>query len=314
MRSAADSSEKVAPPRPLPTWARPNGARFAAENIGFLAGAALMSLDTVVRSDPPFVGVWRHRLALRAAAATVRMMGRPEEEPELRDAWHLRSPGRALGPAGRHLEAWRALVGRTTLSRDALKQIAASFDLGSATPIDEIFALTAGADQGANPLKAAAQTAAAIYKFYPAAELLALWAADFVLAEKLRWPRPLPLLALHLAEPVVRRAADVRTSRPDDEGWERLVAVVYAKGAATAVDLAGELHRRAEQLLTHASKLRARGAQSVVATLLADDAIAPAARIGGMSDRAMRRLADRLVALGAARELTHRATFRLYGL
>ncbi len=48
--------------------------------------------------------------------------------------------------------------------------------------------------------------------------------------------------------------------------------------------------------------------------LLDDDALSPAARLGGMSDRGMRRLCDRLVALGAARELTGRPTFRLYGL
>jgi hypothetical protein len=35
---------------------------------------------------------------------------------------------------------------------------------------------------------------------------------------------------------------------------------------------------------------------------------------GGMSDRAARRLCDRLVDLGTLRELTGRDTFRLYGV
>jgi len=48
--------------------------------------------------------------------------------------------------------------------------------------------------------------------------------------------------------------------------------------------------------------------------LLDDDAVAAAAPIAGLSDRARRRLFERLVALGAARELTGRPTFRLYGL
>ena len=48
--------------------------------------------------------------------------------------------------------------------------------------------------------------------------------------------------------------------------------------------------------------------------LLADDAISAAAPIAGLSDRARRRLFDRLVALGVARDLTGRPTFRLYGL
>jgi hypothetical protein len=51
----------------------------------------------------------------------------------------------------------------------------------------------------------------------------------------------------------------------------------------------------------------------MVAILLMEDA-QPAAAGKDASDRSTRRLFDRLVALGAVRELTGRSSFRLYGL
>ena len=47
---------------------------------------------------------------------------------------------------------------------------------------------------------------------------------------------------------------------------------------------------------------------------LACDAVAPKSLTSLRSDRAARRFCDRLVELGAVRELTGRDTFRLYGL
>ena len=61
-------------------------------------------------------------------------------------------------------------------------------------------------------------------------------------------------------------------------------------------------------------KLRAKGKTGAIGALLADDAVSAAAPILGSSDRARRRLFERLVSLGAARELSGRKTFRLYGL
>ena len=76
------------------------------------------------------------------------------------------------------------------------------------------------------------------------------------------------------------------------------------------------LDRRSETLIAVAPKLRAKPAQKIVDLLLAQDCVAPAeaARHAPMTDRAARRLFDRLLALGAVHELSGRPTFRLYGL
>ena len=92
------------------------------------------------------------------------------------------------------------------------------------------------------------------------------------------------------------------------------MALSYAHAAFAALELAHDLSRRAARLSDAAPKLRAKGKGRALDALLGDDAVAPATPIPGLTDRARRRLFERLVALGAARELTGRATFRLYGL
>jgi len=69
-------------------------------------------------------------------------------------------------------------------------------------------------------------------------------------------------------------------------------------------------------LLTVAPNLRAKPAKIVVELLLAEDCVSPAeaARQAAMTDRSSRRLFDRLVSLGAVRELSGRETFRMFGL
>ena len=144
------------------------------------------------------------------------------------------------------------------------------------------------------------------------AEPLALFCADAALARALSWPTSLPLLAGELF--LRRGSGDGRRPRPGEPGWMKLVALSYARAALAALDLAQDLSRRAARLADAAPKLRAKGKTGAIEALLADDAVSAAAPIAGLSDRARRRLFDRLVALGAARELTGRAAFRLYGL
>jgi hypothetical protein len=79
-----------------------------------------------------------------------------------------------------------------------------------------------------------------------------------------------------------------------------------------AVRQAADLARRAAHLKAVAPKLRAKGAGDAVAMFLSRDAVVPSAL--PLPDRAARRFCDRLVDLGAVRELTGRDTFRLYGV
>jgi len=131
-----------------------------------------------------------------------------------------------------------------------------------------------------------------------------------VLARRLRWPFALPLLGGPLFA-----GGDRRPGGDVGDGADGTIVFAYAKGAARAVDLLAELGRRAQKLQGTAPKLRAKGAGAALEALLDDDSLSASSKIGGqMSERGARRLFDRLVALGAIRELTGRATFRLYGL
>ncbi|RBP05284.1 uncharacterized protein DUF1403 [Roseiarcus fermentans] len=305
------------PPR-APTWARPSGSfrDLSEAEALYFAGAALSALDSVAKSEPPWAGVFRRRLALKSAAAVAQnLLQRPEDEAALRDAVALGKPGQDFGPAGRVYSAFRRLGGPGDPFRPKRLAVVAA-DLQAPLDLDRAGELAAALEQAAArgrpaPLAAAA-AAAAVIKIRADAEPLALFCADAALARALGWPAALPLLAGELFQ---RRSwGEGRRPRPGETGWAKLAALAYARAALAALDLAQDLSRRAARLADAAPKLRAKGKTGALAALLADDAVAAAAPIPGLSDRARRRLFERLVVLGAARELTGRSTFRLYGL
>jgi Protein of unknown function (DUF1403) len=305
------------PPAPIPAWAREN-ARVGEGDPLFAAGAALALLDAALRHDPPAAGALRSRLALQSAAASAKILRVNADEASLRD---LRfAVGNPLGPAANLLSLWRDLAGRPpSLDPGRIHDAAAALDLALANATTLAESLREHSRAG-DPVSAAAKAAAAICASpdapAPPSEILALWVFDIALAIRLRWPRPLPLIATKILDPILRQPDGGRRPRPGEPAWDKHAAQAIALAGACALDLAAHLSRRSNILLSVAPSLRAKPVLKIVDLLLAEDCAAPAeaARQGPMTDRAARRLFDRLLALGAVRELTGRPAFRLYGL
>jgi hypothetical protein len=317
-RTAANrlDQQTFPPPPALPSWARASG-RADGDPL-FFAGAGLALLDAVLRRDPPAAGALRARLALQSAAAAAKILRLNADDRALRD---LRfAVGEELGPAANLLALWRDLASRPPgLDPGRLAAAAARLDLAPPDPNGLASSHKAWTGEG-DPVSAATKAAAFAFSALPDApaadaEILALWIFDLVLALRLRWPRPLPLIATKLLDPSLRSDGGGRP-RPGETAWEKHATGAIALAAASALDLAADLSRRCQILIAVAPKLRAKPAQRIVGLLLAEDCVSPAeaARQGPMTDRAARRLFDRLVALGAVRELSGRPAFRLYGL
>lgn len=301
----------------VPIWARPRSLVLHDVDAAYSAGAALNSLDNLVRRDFAWAGTWRQRLALQSAAAAVNLSGRREDETALRDTHFLRGMGDDPGPAGHILMAWRRLGSRTTSGdEETVRPVAEQhFGLHWDEALAEVLANAEDMMLSSRPAPVlAAEIAAAVYRARPDAELLAFWLADMLLAQKFRWPIPAPLLMGQASSPVFKSGENRKRIRPGGEGWGRAVFLAYATAAAEACDLAAELTQRAAKLMTVAPKLRAKGSDDVVKLLLTDDAVPGSWSSAKLSARGARRLFDRLGELDAVRELTGRPTFRLYGL
>ncbi|MDR6955659.1 hypothetical protein J2X65_005042 [Ancylobacter sp. 3268] len=309
------SSVPIAVPH-IPGWALPRGPVTHLAEAAFLAGAALNSLDHLVRADPPWAGAWRARLALSCAAAAARHAGRTEDESTLRDAWMLCPADGDPGPAGRRLAAWRRLSERSPGTEPTSLQSTCGLLGISWSP--ELAALPEEIDRlvgegGPAPLVAAAVLRAADTAA-PNAGVLGWWLADQVLARRLRWPLPVPLLMVEAHGAAFRGAGRGGRLRPGDEGFEAALCLAVAQGAARALRCAAEIAPRAARLQAVAPKLRAKGAGEAIARLLDDDAVPGTLATAKLSRWGARRLFERLEALGAVRELTGRSAFRLYGL
>lgn len=298
-------------------WARPRSEVSRDVDAAYLAGAALNSLDNLVRQDFSWAGAWRQRLALQNAASAVNLIGRREDASTLRDSHYLSGASGDPGPSGHLLMAWRRLASRTTYLDEQSVRPVAEQHLGLHWD-DSLAEVVANAEDmvvSSRPAPVlAAEIAAAVYRARPDAELLGFWLADALLAQKFRWPIPVPLLMGQATSPVFKSGENRKRIRSGGQGWGRAVFQAYATAAAEACDLGADLAQRAAQLIAVSPKLRAKGSGDVIKLLLSDDAVPGSWSSSKLSARGARRLFDRLGELGAVRELSGRPTFRLYGL
>ncbi|OWU67693.1 hypothetical protein ATO2_14220 [Roseovarius sp. 22II1-1F6A] len=277
----------------MPPWVTSARAETL-EDVAFLLGAALNHLYLVLGREEVPQALLRDRLALRAAEACMVFSGRPERAGELRDSVHLLRPGDLPGPSGETCLAWRCAVERP-VSVKALDRALTGVEPGR---------IAGWLDHGLGaPVTRAAMVLEVVLREALRADEAALILADAALAQALGWDHVVPLLAAGL------KRADLR-KRGDDLRLACHRALVSS--AVEAVRLSTDLVRRAAHLKAVAPKLRAKGAGDAVEMFLTRDAVAPSAL--PLPDRAARRLCDRLVDLGAVRELTGRDTFRLYGV
>ncbi len=294
------------------------------ETVAFLSGAALATLDVVLR-DPNGTlpgALLRDRMALDAAVACLKLEGRNETASDIRDAVGLARPvrlarperlgraGDALGPAGEMFVAWRRFA-RINLTQSGWKD-----RLGKLLPASMAEAVSELGSLSGTPVGQASQILAAVLREFPRHEAAALMLADLTLARAIGWDRPVPLLAAYMTRKDIRAIAD--------GAGDPVLRVHRAMIAACdgAIRRAADLARRATKLQAIAPKLRAKGSDEALALFLSHDAVSPSGMLSpmvkgtsvAMTDRAARRLCDRLVELGVVRELTGRPTFRLYGV
>lgn len=288
----------------LPGWITAASTQHP-EDAAFRSGAALAHLHLVAARPEVPSALWRARLALLAAQICATHMGRREGVGGLRDALHFLRPGDHPGPAGEIFRQWSRAVERP-VSVEQLGRVLGGLSVGQ---IASSLAVT-GANAGSNPVGRVAAVIETVLMASARAETVALILADAALAQAMGWAHLVPILALGLKHQDLRLRQDALRL-----ACHRAVVT----GAAQAATLAADLARGAARVQAVTPKLRAKGAGKAVELFLSHDALAPKDLEGEalgafMSDRAARRLCERLVSLGAIRELTGRDTFRLYGV
>ncbi|KAA3509729.1 DUF1403 family protein [Agrobacterium vitis] len=300
----------------LPAWALSRGREINESDAAFAAGIALKSLNDMVRAEPKWIGCWRDRLALKSATVAARMIGRDEKESAIRDAVLLTAAGDDPGPAGKLFLATRLLTRRSgTITTPFVKELSTLLGIRWDDGLAEIPNLIDSARQSGRAAPfVAADLIAALCAARPDAEVLALGLADLILAYKLNWPKPVPLLLPERFGPAFRTIGGRGRVRPGEPAYPKAICLALVDGVDAALRSAVEIDRCAARLLAVAPKLRTKRAEPVIRRLLKEDAVPASAPGSTLSRWAANRLFERLEGFEAVRELSGRSSFRIFGL
>lgn len=244
------------------------------------------------------------------------MIGRSEEETAIRDSVLLTGVGEDPGPAGKLFLVTRMLTRRSgTVTTSLVQELAALLGIHWGDGLAAIPDLVDSAIQSGRAAPfAVADLITAISAVRPDAEVLALGLADVVLAHKLNWPRPVPLLLPGRFGPASRTIGGRGRVRPGEPAYSKAICLALVDGVNAALRSAADIDRRAARLLAVRSKVRTKGAEPVIRKLLAEDAVPASAPGGDLSRWAANRLFERLESFEAVRELSGRSSFRIFGL
>ena len=303
------------PPR-LPGWTRPHGRDISEADTAFASGIALKSLDDLIRANPLWLGCWRDRLALKSAGVAARILGRDEEETAIRDAVLLTAPGDDPGPAGKLFLATRMMTRRSgTLTTPFVREVTGLLGMAWTDSLASIADMVDSANQSGRAAPfAVADLITAISAVRPDTEVMALGLADVILAQKLNWPKPVPLLLPERFGPAFRTIGGRGRVRPGEPAYPKAICLALVDGVKAALRSSVEIDRRAARLLAVAPKVRTKGAEPVIRKLLNEDAISASAPGLKLSRWAANRLFERLESFEAVRELSGRSSFRIFGL
>ena len=161
---------------------------------------------------------------------------------------------------------------------------------------------------------AIADLVSAIMALRPDAEVLALALADIVLAQKLRWARPVPLLLPARFGSAFRTIGGRGRVRPGEPAYPKAICLALVSSVEAALQSAADIDRRAARLMAAVPKVRTKGGDAVIQKLLNQDAVPSSAPGCNLSRWAATRLFERLESFEAVRELSGRSSFRIYGL